>query len=134
VYANTQDELLDNLDKIFNKLESFNITLNPEKVRIGLRQVEYVGHTIDSEGLSFSREKIEDVLNFFLERSTVKNIEVIIDPERLRPIDADLQVPNTDKFKNHTGWEPAISFEQTMNDLLEYWRNKVKNGRTFLNR
>ena len=78
--------------------------------------------------------KIADVLNFFLERSTVKNIEVIIDPERLRPIDADLQVPNTDKFKNHTGWEPAISFEQTMGDLLEYWRNKVKNGRTFLNR
>jgi GDPmannose 4,6-dehydratase len=78
--------------------------------------------------------KIADVLNFFLERSTVKNIEVIIDPERLRPIDADLQVPNTDKFKNHTGWEPAISFEQTMSDLLEYWRNKVKNGRTFLNR
>lgn len=78
--------------------------------------------------------KIADILNFFLERSTVKNIEVIIDPERLRPIDADLQVPNTDKFKNHTGWEPIISFEQTMGDLLEYWRNKVKNGRTFLNR
>jgi GDPmannose 4,6-dehydratase len=78
--------------------------------------------------------KIADVLNFFLERSTVKNIEIIVDPERLRPIDADLQVPNTDKFKNHTGWEPAISFEQTMGDLLEYWRNKVKNGRTFLNR
>jgi GDPmannose 4,6-dehydratase len=78
--------------------------------------------------------KISDVLDFFLERSTVKNIEVIVDPERLRPIDADLQVPNTDKFKNHTGWEPSISFEQTMSDLLEYWRNKVKNGRTFLNR
>jgi GDPmannose 4,6-dehydratase len=78
--------------------------------------------------------KIGDVLNFFLERSTVKNIEVIVDPERLRPIDADLQVPNTDKFKNHTGWEPVIPFEQTMNDLLEYWRNKVKYGRKFLNR
>jgi GDPmannose 4,6-dehydratase len=78
--------------------------------------------------------KIADVLNFFLERSTVKNIEVIVDSERLRPIDADLQVPNTNKFKNHTGWEPVIPFEQTMNDLLEYWRNKVKNGRKFLNR
>jgi thymidine kinase len=38
-----------------------------------------------------------------------------------------------DKFKKHTGWEQSISFEKTMGDLLEYWRNKVKNGRTFLN-
>jgi GDPmannose 4,6-dehydratase len=78
--------------------------------------------------------KIEDVLNYFINKSTVKNIKVEIDPERLRPIDADLQVPNCEKFKKHTGWEPVIPFEKTMDDLLEYWRNKVKNGRKFLNR
>jgi len=78
--------------------------------------------------------KIEDVLNYFINKSTVKNIKVEIDPERLRPIDADLQVPNCEKFKKHTGWEPTIPFEKTMDDLLEYWRNKVKNGRKFLNR
>ena len=78
--------------------------------------------------------KIEDVLNYFINKSTVKNIKVEIDPERLRPIDADLQVPNCSKFKNHTGWEPIISFEKTMDDLLEYWRNKVKHGRKYLNR
>ena len=78
--------------------------------------------------------KIEDVLNYFINKSTVKNIKVEIDPERLRPIDADLQVPNCEKFKKHTGWEPLIPFEKTMDDLLEYWRNKVKNGRKFLNR
>jgi len=78
--------------------------------------------------------KIEDVLNYFINKSTVKNIKIEIDPERLRPIDADLQVPNCEKFKKHTGWEPTIPFEKTMDDLLEYWRNKVKNGRKFLNR
>ena len=78
--------------------------------------------------------KIEDVLNYFINKSTVKNIKVEIDPERLRPIDADLQVPNCEKFKKHTGWEPVIPFEKTMDDFLEYWRNKVKNGRKFLNR
>lgn len=78
--------------------------------------------------------KIEDVLNFFLDKSAVKNIEVITDPERLRPIDADLQVPNITKFKNHTGWEPEIPFEKTMGDLLDYWRERIKNGRKFLNR
>ncbi len=48
------------------------------------------------------------------------------DPERLRPIDANLQVPNTEKFTAHTGWKPEIPFEQTMLDLLNYWRERVK--------
>ena len=67
------------------------------------------------------------MLNYLLSISTVKNIKVEIDPERLRPIDADLQIPDTSKFKNHTGWQPEIKFEQTMTDLLNYWRNRVKN-------
>jgi GDPmannose 4,6-dehydratase len=78
--------------------------------------------------------KIGDMLNYLITKSTVNNIKIEIDTERLRPIDADLQVPNCEKFKKHTGWEPSIPFEQTMDDLLEYWRNKVKNGRKFLNR
>lgn len=78
--------------------------------------------------------KIGDVLNYFISKSTVKNIEIVIDKDRLRPIDADLQVPNTNKFKQHTGWEPTIPFEKTMDDLLEYWRDRVKTGRKFLNR
>ena len=30
------------------------------------------------------------------------------------------------KFRKHTGWEPKITFEKTMDDLLEYWRKKIK--------
>jgi len=78
--------------------------------------------------------KISDMLSYLISQSTVKNIEIATDPERLRPIDADLQIPNCNKFKNHTGWEPKISFETTMNDLLNYWRYKIKSGRKFLRR
>lgn len=78
--------------------------------------------------------KIADMLNYLISQSTVNNIEIVIDPERLRPIDADLQVPNTTKFQNHTGWKPEYTFEQTMNDLLQYWRDRVKSGRKFLRR
>lgn len=53
-------------------------------------------------------------------------IKVEVDQERLRPIDADLQIPDCSKFKAHTGWGPQIPFEQTMRDLLDYWRSKVK--------
>lgn len=78
--------------------------------------------------------KVGDTLNFLLSHSTVDNIEIIEDPERLRPIDADLQVPNTNKFTTHTGWKPEIPFEKTMLDLLEHWRNKFNQGRKYLNR
>ena len=77
---------------------------------------------------------VEDMLNYLISQSTVKNIKVETDPERLRPIDADLQVPDTAKFKNHTGWEPIIPFEETMTDLLDYWREKVQSDREFLSR
>jgi len=77
---------------------------------------------------------IKEMLGTLISMSTVKDIQVETDPERLRPIDADLQVPNTDKFKAVTGWEPIIPFEQTMQDLLDYWRENVKSGQVFLTR
>jgi GDPmannose 4,6-dehydratase len=69
---------------------------------------------------------VRSMLETLRSMSTVKSIDVEIDPDRLRPIDADLQVPDTSKFEKHTGWKTEISFEQTMSDLLNYWRDKVK--------
>lgn len=56
------------------------------------------------------------------------------DPARLRPLDADLQIPDTTKFRNHTGWKPEIPFEETMLDLLNYWRDRVSKNGAFLQR
>ena len=72
------------------------------------------------------------MLNFLLSLSTRKDIKIEVDSSRLRPIDADLQVPDTSKFYKHTGWEPQISFEQTMKDLLAYWRQKISSGEAVL--
>lgn len=77
---------------------------------------------------------IGDMLNYLISLSTRKDITIEVDPARLRPIDADLQVPDTGKFKKHTGWEPQIPFENTMQDLLNYWRERVRNGERFLTR
>lgn len=78
--------------------------------------------------------EVEDTLNTLISLSTAKDkIKVVTDPERLRPIDADLQVPDCRKFKEHTGWEPEIPYEKTMEDLLNYWRERVKKG-NFLTR
>jgi GDPmannose 4,6-dehydratase len=78
---------------------------------------------------------VGEMLDFLISISTHKDhIKVQQDTERLRPLDADLQVPDTSKFKSHTGWEPEIPFEKTMNDLLDYWRDRVKSGSQFLTR
>ena len=70
---------------------------------------------------------VGDILNTLLSMSTNK-IGIEVDPDRLRPVDADLQVPDCAKFKARTGWRPLIPFEQTMKDLLAYWRDQVKRG------
>ncbi len=78
---------------------------------------------------------IGEMLNYLLALSPMKNeIKIETDPERLRPIDADLQVPDTTKFKEHTGWQPEISYEQTIQDLLVYWRERVSASSQFLTR
>jgi GDPmannose 4,6-dehydratase len=77
---------------------------------------------------------VEQVLETLRGYSTRANeIRTEVDPDRLRPIDADLQVPNTAKFTAHTGWKPEIPYEQTMRDLLDYWRQRVdREGGRFL--
>ena len=79
--------------------------------------------------------KVEDTLKYLISKSFMKNeIEIVVDPNRLRPIDADLQIPDTTKFRELTGWEPKIPFNKTMDDLLDYWRDRINKGRKFLNR
>lgn len=78
---------------------------------------------------------IESLLNYLISLSSKKNeIKIEIDPERLRPIDADLQIPDTTKFEKHTGWKPEITFEKTMQDLLDYWRDRVGQSASYLTR
>ena len=72
------------------------------------------------------------MLDYLLSISNRNDIKVETEENRLRPLDADLQVPDTTKFKEHTGWEPLIPFEKTMADLLDYWRIRVKERKVFL--
>lgn len=76
----------------------------------------------------------KQILNFLIKQSHVKKIKIKIDKNRLRPIDADLQIPNSNKFKKHTKWKPEIKFEQTMIDLLNYWRERINKNGPIINR
>jgi GDP-4-dehydro-6-deoxy-D-mannose reductase len=48
------------------------------------------------------------------------------DPALLRPADVTLQVPNIQKFKSATGWEPQYTFEQSVEHLLNHWRRHAR--------
>ena len=62
IHAQNTNEFCERLEKVFKQLSKHRILVNPEKCELGLSEVEYVGHTINSQGLSFSREKIDKVL------------------------------------------------------------------------
>jgi GDP-4-dehydro-6-deoxy-D-mannose reductase len=70
---------------------------------------------------------ISEILESLLSM-TSKGIRVEHDPARSRRSDTPRTICNASKFRNQTGWEPQIEFEQTLRDTLDYWRGNV--GRT----
>ncbi len=64
VYGETEEEFLKNLRTVFDRLQKHGVTLNPAKCKLGVSEVQYVGHTINEEGLTFSAEKRHEVLEF----------------------------------------------------------------------
>jgi GDP-4-dehydro-6-deoxy-D-mannose reductase len=64
---------------------------------------------------------IREVLDLLL-GMTKARIEVRQDPARLRPSDVPILIGDNRKFVQATGWQPTIPFEQTLRDMLEYWR------------
>jgi GDP-4-dehydro-6-deoxy-D-mannose reductase len=67
---------------------------------------------------------IQSMLDTLLGLSPVA-IEIRRDPARLRPSDVPILWADDSKFRAQTRWEPKIPFEQTMRDLLDYWRERV---------
>ena len=64
---------------------------------------------------------IREVLDMLL-GMTKSKIEVKQDPARLRPSDVPILLGDNSKFTKVSGWKLSIPFEQTLRDMLEYWR------------
>lgn len=47
------------------------------------------------------------------------------DPQRMRPSDTPMSYCDVTKFHRATGWQPEISFTQTLRDTLDYWRERL---------
>ena len=67
---------------------------------------------------------VAEILRYDLKHSAVR-IKVRKNKRRFRAADAPVLVGDPRKLKARTGWKPAIGFERTLGDILEYWRRKA---------
>ncbi|MCD6289089.1 MAG: GDP-mannose 4,6-dehydratase [Anaerolineae bacterium] len=67
------------------------------------------------------REIVERLISF-----TGMDIEIRVDPERVRPAEVPKLVADISRLRERTGWEPLIPFEQSLRDVLDEWRARVR--------
>ena len=64
IFGSTKEEYLNNLHKVLTKFDEHNVLINPKKCKFNLQQVNYLGHTIDQDGVHFAPEKLRQVVDF----------------------------------------------------------------------
>jgi GDP-4-dehydro-6-deoxy-D-mannose reductase len=70
---------------------------------------------------------IRAILDHLLSLSSIE-VKIEQDPTRMRPSDVQVLDGSASKFSDATGWEPRIPFEQTLGDILDYWRERLAAG------
>ncbi len=68
---------------------------------------------------------IEEVLHLIISMSS-KEIQLEVDPNKIRPSDVPLIEADIRKIHQETGWKPMISLEQTIRETLGYWRERME--------
>jgi hypothetical protein len=63
VHAQTEKEFIDRLRQVFERFRTYKVTVNPDKCKFGMSEVQFVGHVINENGMTFSREKIDKVMD-----------------------------------------------------------------------
>jgi GDP-4-dehydro-6-deoxy-D-mannose reductase len=67
---------------------------------------------------------MDEILSRVLQYSKHNDIVPEVNPKLLRPTDEPIIWADCSKLKLATGWEPAISLDQTIEDMMTYWRQK----------
>jgi len=69
---------------------------------------------------------IREVLDFLVKASSAATVTIQPRADRMRPSDVPLLIGDASKIERATGWRTHIPFEQTLRDLLDYWRQRVR--------
>lgn len=67
---------------------------------------------------------IQEILDLIISLSTV-DIRVEIDQNKIRPVDVPIIEADISKLNSVTGWKPEIPLKQTIQETLDYWRERV---------
>lgn len=78
--------------------------------------------------------QLPEVIEILLSMSSRKDIKVVTDEERFRPIDADYQMFDNTKIRSAINWKPEIPARTMFEDLLNHWRDEIAKGKIPLNR
>ena len=73
--------------------------------------------------------RVGDLLETMLGLARTR-IQVVVDPQRLRPADVPLVLGNPTRIAHEVGWQATMPIEQTLRDLLEYWRQRTTSHRS----
>lgn len=68
--------------------------------------------------------KVSEILKKLVSMSK-KEIKIEIDPNKFRPVDVPLVVCDNSKIKKDTGWETEFLINDTLEEVLEYWRSVI---------
>lgn len=69
--------------------------------------------------------KIHYLLNVLIELSGV-NVEVVYDPQRLRPSEMPTLYGSYRRIQRHTGWKPQLHLRQSLADAFQDWLEKLQ--------
>jgi hypothetical protein len=109
VYASDEGEFIVRSRSVFDRFRQYNITLNPKKYSFGLEEVEFVGHILKPDGVKFSTEKREKVLDFPF-------------PERQKHLKSFLRLVNY--FRDHV--EGLSTMVSLLNDMVNPYKKHIQ--------
>lgn len=69
--------------------------------------------------------RLSDIIGQF-QAACSRVVTLEVDPARIRPGEIPRVVGNSTKIKTATGWNPLIPIGQTIRDLLDWWRDKLR--------
>lgn len=83
-------------------------------------------YLIGSDQIYTIKQCLEMLINLSHMKSKIK---YKVEKERVRPTELHLLIGKFDKFKKQTGWKPKVPMRQTMQAILDYWRDFIDNNR-----
>ena len=112
--------------------------LSAKRTFIDVRDVVHAYHLAMEKGIpgelyligSDQIHRIKECLEILISLSPMKKkIKYAIEKDRVRPTELRLLIGKFDKFEKQTGWKPKIKFADTIQSILDYWRDFIDQGR-----